>query len=135
MARLSNTLSGACVSAVAILGLSFVVYAAGDSAKEVSTAAQHAAFAAKATSIEMVHTHLQHVINCLVGPKGTGFDAKAANPCAKLGDGAIPDASDAHRKEMLSDALKIANKALASNDRTAAQKDAMDLEAALKKAS
>jgi len=135
MTRTSDTFSVAFLGVVAILGLSFAVYAAGDAGKEVSTAATHAGFAAKATTIDMVHTHLHHVVNCLVGPKGTGFDAKAANPCDKLGDGAIPDASDAHMKDMLGDALKSANMGLTSNDLAAAQKDAMDVQAALQKAS
>ena len=135
MTRISAKWSVVFIGVIAIISLSFAAYAAGDSGKEISTAAQHAGLAAKATTIDMVHTHLQHVVNCLVGAKGTGFDAKAANPCGKLGDGAIPDASDAHMKETLGDAVKIANMGLASNDLATAQKSAMDVEAALKKAS
>lgn len=65
---------------------------AADPAQEAATAATHAGLAAQGASIEQVHMHLHHTVNCLVGPKGPGFDATERNPCQKLGDGAIPDA-------------------------------------------
>src|SRR5271166_2844819 len=74
---------------------------AGDSAKEAATAAAHAGMAASAANVPTAHAHLHHVINCLVGPKGDGFDATNANPCAAQGDGAIPDAADAATKAKL----------------------------------
>src|ERR1700752_2576602 len=61
---------------------------------ETVNAATHAGLAAQAADIGGVHTHLHHALNCLVGPKGTGFDAKEMNPCAQAGNGAIPDATD-----------------------------------------
>lgn len=61
--------------------------------KEVTTAHAHALMAAGADSLKMTHTHLHHVINCLVGPDGAGFDAKAADPCKGMGSGALPDAA------------------------------------------
>jgi len=64
---------------------------AADPAQEAATAGLHAGLAAKAATIEQVHMHLHHTVNCLVGPAGQGFDAKEANPCQKLGNGAIPD--------------------------------------------
>ena len=96
-----------------------------DVSAELVVASQHAGFASKATAIDMVHTHLHHVVNCLVGPAGTGFDAGNANPCAKAGNGAIPDASAA-QKTKLAAALTSANAGLAASDLAAAQKDAAD---------
>ena len=49
----------------------------------------------------MAHKHLQHAVNCLVGPNGKGFDAAAGNPCGKAGNGAIPDSTDAAQKAKL----------------------------------
>ena len=61
--------------------------------KQVSTASAHAGMALGAADLKMAHAHLQHVINCLVGPSGKGFDSQQANPCKGQGQGAIVDAS------------------------------------------
>ncbi|MEO8999310.1 MAG: hypothetical protein ABI227_08435 [Rhodanobacter sp.] len=60
--------------------------------KQVSTASAHAGMALGAADLKMAHAHLQHVINCLVGPSGKGFDSQQANPCKGQGQGAIVDA-------------------------------------------
>jgi len=63
--------------------------------KEASTAAAHA-------GLKMAKAHLQHVVNCLVGPSGDGYDAQAENPCKGMGQGAIVDAKgDAARQSRL----------------------------------
>ena len=54
-----------------------------DLAGELSTAQTHAGMAATQADITMAHKHLQHAVNCLVGPNGTGFDAAAGNPAAR----------------------------------------------------
>jgi hypothetical protein len=105
---------------------------AADAAGEITTAAMHAGLAAQGTDIATVHTHLHHTVNCLVGPGGTGFDAKELNPCANSGNGAIPDSSSTQTRQALDAALAKANGGLASNDLSAAQKDAADTEAMLK---
>jgi hypothetical protein len=105
---------------------------AADAAKEAATGQAHAALAAKAATIEQVHMHLHHTINCLVGPKGQAFDAKEANPCQALGDGAISDTTDAAVKTKLTAALGKAQAGLKSNDLAAAKQAASDTEAALK---
>ena len=102
-----------------------------DPAKEVATAAQHAGLAAKATDIKMTQMHLHHVVNCLVGPNGTGFDATPGNPCKDQGAGAIPDTSDAKQKAQLQQALAKANDGLKQADMAAAQKDATDAQGLL----
>jgi hypothetical protein len=74
--------------------------------KQVQTAAAHAGMALGATDLKMAHAHLQHVVNCLVGPGGTGFDANAANPCKGMGQGALVDAKgDAATEARLHQAL------------------------------
>ena len=62
-----------------------------DAHSEIVQAATHAGLAAQSGDVAMVHTHLHHTLNCLVGPKGAGFDANQMNPCANAGNGAIPD--------------------------------------------
>ena len=66
--------------------------------------------------------HLHHTVNCLVGPKGHGFDAKEANPCQKLGRGAIPDTTDSATKVKLTAALAKAQTGLKSDDLAATKK-------------
>ena len=104
--------------------------ALADVSAELTTASQHAGFAAKAPGIDQVHMHLHHVVNCLVGPSGTGFDTTVANPCGKSGAGAIPDGSPA-QKAKLQTALSSANAGIAATDVAAAQKDATDAGAAI----
>jgi hypothetical protein len=106
---------------------------AADAAKEISTAAQHAGFAAAATVVETVHSHLHHTVNCLVGPSGAGYDAKEADPCKGMGRGAIPDTSDAAKKKSLEAALASANQGIAASDLAAAKKAAAETQAALQK--
>jgi hypothetical protein len=121
-------------SLLALLG-SNAVYAKTNAQKEISTAVTHAGYAEEMTNVQKVHLHLHHVINCLVGPKGVGFDAKAGDPCMGMGNGAIKDDNyklvDKLRREMLKDALLNANYGLMTNNlqiaRNAAQLAAKDL--------
>lgn len=107
---------------------------AADAAKEIAVAATHAGFAAQAKTVEGVHAHLHHAINCLVGPGGAEFDDQQLDPCGGMGDGAITDTADAAKKMLLQDALAKANQGLAANDANAAAKAAAEAQAALKKA-
>ena len=104
---------------------------AADSAQEAATGGLHAGLAAQAATIEQVHMHLHHTINCLVGPTGQGFDAKEANPCQKLGNGAISDTTDSATKAKLTAALAKAQAGLKTVDLTAAKKAATEAQAAL----
>ncbi|HWA30857.1 MAG TPA: hypothetical protein VG867_07155 [Rhizomicrobium sp.] len=105
---------------------------AADAKGEVATAATHAGLAAQATNLDGVHMHLHHALNCLVGPNGTGFDAKQVNPCAGRGDGAIPDTTDAAMKAKLETAVDKAKSGIAETSLAAAQKDATELATMLK---
>lgn len=78
--------------------------------KQIETAMKHAQFAAKVSTLEQTQLHLHHVVNCLVGPNGQGFDAKAGNPCKGQGNGAINDAkAGSDQQKLLRDALVVAN--------------------------
>lgn len=109
---------------VLMLALCVPLAAQADSAdvsKQVQTASAHAGMALGATSVKMAHTHLHHVINCLVGPSGKGFDANAADPCKGMGQGAIVDAkSDAAVEAKLQAALGQAEKGLQADSLDAA---------------
>ena len=100
--------------------------AAADLGGEIANAAQHAGLAAQAGDIAGVHMHLHHAVNCLVGPSGSGFDAKEMNPCANSGNGAIPDSATPAQKKALQAAATKAETGIASTDYAAAQKIASD---------
>jgi len=127
--KFAAQLSLAGIIIVALLPASAL---AADPAQQAATGAVHAGLAAQATTIEQVHMHLHHTVNCLVGPKGQGFDAKEANPCQKLGNGAIPDTTDSATKAKLTTALASAEAGLKSEDLSAAKKSATEAQAALK---
>lgn len=119
-----------------VIAAAFVLAAAQaradtDQPKEVATAATHAGLAAKATDLKTTRMHLQHVVNCLVGPNGAGFDATPGNPCKDQGAGAIPDTKDAGQKAALQKALDKANDGLKKTDTAEAQKDATDAQGLL----
>jgi hypothetical protein len=122
---------------VVVLGSAAVLFfaspaLAADASGEITNATMHAGLAAQASTIEGVHTHLHHTVNCLVGPSGAGFDAKQMNPCANTGNGAIPDSTNASTKQALEAALAKANSGIAATDLASAQKDASETQAALK---
>jgi hypothetical protein len=121
-----------------VLGSALVLIAvpalAADFRGEVINATEHAEYAAEATDLNTAHMHLHHTLNCLVGPKGAGFDAKELNPCAGSGNGAIPDATDAAEKTKLQAAAAKATSGLSKNDFNAVKKDATDAAAILKTA-
>jgi len=96
-----------------------------DTAAELNIAQNHAGMAAKATDLKTAQMHLHHAVNCLVGPGGAGFDPSNANPCAKAGNGAIPDSTDAAQKEKLRAAVADASKGFSATDVADAQKAAM----------
>ena len=85
----------AAPSALALALALLPLAAQADAKSEIVTAGTHAGLAAGSADLAGVHSHLHHALNCLVGPNGTGFDAKELNPCAQNGHGAIPDSADA----------------------------------------
>ena len=111
---------------IASLGFAFALPAFAvlntDAHREIRTAAQHAEFAVKGKNIDVVHMHLHHVINCIVGADGAGFDAAVGDPCKKFGKGAFNDASGSDVTEgLLNQSLRLANIGVEINDQHAAQ--------------
>jgi hypothetical protein len=122
------------IGILVVFGASLVSASAkadADSTKEVTTAARHAGLAAQAADLKGTQTHLHHVINCLVGPKGREFDDKEANPCKDQGNGAIPDTTDEVRRTALIQALAKANEGLRQTDLAAARKSANEAQVLL----
>ena len=76
--------------------------------------------------IEDVHQRMQSAINCLVGPKGEGFDAAAPNPCAASGNGVIPDTADPTKKAKFQEAVEKLKSGLTVADRKDAMQIALD---------
>lgn len=105
--------------------------ALADGPQAVATAAQHAGFAAGGADVASVRRHLHHVLNCLVGPDGQGFDAAPGNPCANAG-GAIPQTADAATKAKLEKTAADVRMGIASQDLAVAKKTATDAQTALK---
>lgn len=100
--------------------------------KEISTAHAHALMAQGSNTVNMAHTHLHHVINCLVGPKGAGFDAAPGDPCKGQGNGAIPDSkSNPTELKQLNAALADAKTGLKSDSLKQVHEDAAKAVAAL----
>ena len=120
---------GTLVKCIALTAVSFtfaVSAQAADVKSEIMTAEQHATLAAGAQTVDMVHSHLHHTINCLVGPKGADYDADELNPCKNNGDGAIPDTDDAAVKQKLKTAVAKAKAGLHETDLAAIQKAATE---------
>jgi hypothetical protein len=97
--------------------------ALADAHSQIVLAGQHAGLAAQSIDVALVHTHLHHTLNCLVGPGGPGFDAHEMNPCANAGHGAIPDTGMLNRLPLQAAAAE-ARKGIAEPDLAKAQSDA-----------
>jgi hypothetical protein len=119
---------------ILLVALAVAPAAWADASSETVTAATHASLAAGASDLNGVHTHLHHALNCLVGPNGSGFDAKELNPCAQNGNGAIPDMADAAKKKTLEAAAEKARSGIAAGDVKTARNDALELASMLKPA-
>ncbi len=127
-------LSMGMTAAAGLLLFAAQASAAANVTTEVTKAASHAGLAEQSADIAGVHMHLHHTLNCLVGPKGEGFDAKQLNPCSADGDGAITDTTDAAQKAKLEAAADKARSGIAQTDIAAAKKDAGEAQTMLKAA-
>ena len=104
------------LAALLTLGLAAGAFAADKAMDQVSTAVMHAKFSSQSKDISGVHLHLHHVLNCLVGKDGDGFDASAGNPCQGKGDGAINDATDNVMKSTLAGIASQARMGIADDN-------------------
>lgn len=131
MKTLKKTLAMGITGAM-VAGIAFGAFAQDKASTEVSTARAHAMMAQSANTVAMAHTHLHHVINCLVGPSGQGYEASAGTPCNGQGNGAIPDSagnSTMHGK--LQSALADAQAGLQADSLATVHSDAGKAAAAL----
>ncbi|HYM02022.1 MAG TPA: hypothetical protein VET85_03685 [Stellaceae bacterium] len=114
---------------IVLAGAAFIpLVALADGPQEIRTATTHAGLAAKAGDAAGVKQHLHHVMNCLVGPQGQGFEQSFGNPCNGQGAGAIPDTADAATKAKLTAAAAKARDSIALNDVGALQTAAGDVQ-------
>ncbi len=67
--------------------------ASGDLATQLGTAIQHSGFSAAAEEHAMAVRHLGHVLNCIAGEGGVGFDSSWGHPCGGQGAGILSDLS------------------------------------------
>lgn len=104
--------------------------ASADAAQAKATAAQHAGLAASSGDLDGVRRHLHHVLNCLVGPDGDGFDESAGNPCGAAG-GAIPQTDDAAMRDELMAVADEVREAVMGEDLAAAQAAATEVQGKL----
>jgi len=116
-------LSIVSLAAAAMLGM-FPMLASANTAQEIATAAEHAGYAAKANDIQHVKLHLHHVMNCLVGPHGTGFYAPAGDPCKGMGNGIEND--DGHYSQAARKDLQNVERTVAAGLNTQSYKTAVE---------
>lgn len=64
-------------------------------ANQLKTALEHSQLAQDANTLASVKVHLQHVVNCIMGPKGAMFNAGGGNPCQGQGNGILADMKEA----------------------------------------
>ena len=73
--------------------------------------------------------HLQHVLNCLVGPGGEGYNITPPNmdPCASAGKGALNDAASPAQKAKITQAIGLVKTAMTITDGEKLQAAATEL--------
>lgn len=96
---------------------------------EIATAKVHATAASQIDTLAGAQLHLHHVINCLVGPHGAGYSARAEalseNHCDHLGNGAVADSTaEPATHQLTGEALQAAQAGLHATTLDAAHADA-----------
>lgn len=118
-------MKGLVAGAIVFALIAFVTGAAAadssaDSAKkELQTAMFHAGDLAQRGNVAATSLmHLQHVMNCLEGPRGKNFRPAVGNPCQGQGNGAITDLQAAVEAGVTG-AARASRHARAAHDMTA----------------
>jgi|SRR5579864_1278163 len=129
-----KTLARNMLGGLAFAGLTALLPASAlaDGPQAVGIAAQHAGLAAAAGNMNLARTHLHHVLNCLVGPGGDGFDAAPGNPCANAGGGAIPQTANPEEKTKLLNVAQRVRAAIPDNSLDDLKKVATEAQTTLK---
>ncbi len=73
---------------------------------QLATAVQHASFSMDADDHAMAVRHLGHVLNCIAGEDGEGFDGSWGHPCGGQGDGILVDIEEHPRHDDLAAVLR-----------------------------
>ncbi|MGH8111570.1 MAG: hypothetical protein ACREPF_03040 [Rhodanobacteraceae bacterium] len=125
--------------AFALIACAAIAAPANPAQREIATARIHATVATQIDNIQGVHLHLHHVINCLVGPHGNGWDAAAEavseNHCTGLGHGAIADSNNDPAVHRLAEtALRDAQAGVKAGNLGTAHRDAHEALEALEEA-
>lgn len=90
---------GLAIAMVALVG--FAV-AQGALETQLATAKQHAEFSMGAEEHETAVRHLGHVLNCIAGEGGEGFDGSWGHPCGGQGAGILADIEEhAHAADLM----------------------------------
>jgi hypothetical protein len=76
---------------------------------QLATATQHAGFAMDAAELDMAVRHLGHVLNCIAGDGGEGFDGAWGHPCDGQGDGILADVAAHEHGEHLAIVVRSAH--------------------------
>jgi len=107
------SLTAALAAAAPGAGTAMAFFFNDTATTEIYTALVHAQMALASKDVVEAHHHLHHVINCLVGPNGKGYDANEENPCKGMGNGAMNDVdSKSAQYKKLDDALSEAKEGL-----------------------
>jgi hypothetical protein len=77
--------------AIVVLAASGAVFAQDALETQLATAVQHAEFSMGADDMAMAVRHLGHVLNCIAGEGGEGFDGSWGHPCDGQGAGIVSD--------------------------------------------
>ena len=113
-------------AAVVVFGFGASASAADLAVEKIATQITARSASRNVQSIEDVHQRMHSAINCLVGPKGEGFDSAAPNPCAASGNGLIPDTAEADKKDKYQSVVAKLKTGLTTDDRGAAMQIALD---------
>jgi hypothetical protein len=99
--------------------------------EELTIAQQHSLLAYRSGrgGVGGAKTHLQHVLNCLVGPGGEGYNntPPMMDPCATSGKGALNDAVSPAQKEKIVKAVGLVKAAFAIEESEKMQEAATEI--------
>ena len=97
----------------------------GALAEQLTTAITHSGFSAGAAELAMASTHLGHVLNCLVGEGGEGFNVDWGHPCGGQGAGIASDLAShpqsADLQALVDNAIQLAMWGVTQESLTAVQ--------------
>ena len=99
---------------------------AAEPAKAVALAIEQSRLAESATDLGGVRARLHGIINCLVGPDDSLYDASGGDQCANLGDTVHAVSADRASLKQLKGALKKAIRGLRTEDPTRAKAYAVE---------